>query len=195
EPNLTEAEFSALAELIDNHEIVIKPADKGSAIVILDRRQYLWECYRQLSDPNYYLKLSKPIYLETLQIVAKILNRLHKNKFISAKQKSYLLGPLEPRPRLFYVLPKVHKEPFKWSVPFKVPPGRPIVSDCSSETYGTIYFILYFLGVSLFSDAALGNCPFSPYQKSPLHLEKMFYCLKTNMSEDIQEDLRGFILF
>lgn len=145
EPNLTEAEIAALTELTDNDQIVIKPADKGSAIVILDKQQYLWECHRQLSDENYYLKLPKPIYPDTVPIVAKILNQLHKNKIISAKQKAYLLGPSEPRPRLFYILPKIHKDPIKWSLPYKIPPGRPIVSDCSSETYGTAEFIDFYL--------------------------------------------------
>ena len=32
-----------------------------------------------------------------------------------------------------------------WSEPFKIPPGRPIVSDCSSETYHTAEFLDHYL--------------------------------------------------
>lgn len=144
-PNLTSEETKALTELKTNKQIIIKPADKGSAVVILDREQYLEEGYRQLNDKTYYKKLKKPIYLETMPIVEKIINNLHQKKFINIKQRNYLLGSSEPRGRLFYMLPKIHKEPTKWSIPFQVPPGRPIVSDCDSETYYTAEYLDHFL--------------------------------------------------
>lgn len=143
--NLTVEEIKALTELKGNKQIIIKPADKGSAVVILDRDQYLEEGYRQLNDKTYYLKLKKPIYHETVPLVEKIINNLNQKKFINLKQKNYLLGSAEPRGRLFYMLPKIHKDPAKWSVPFQVPPGRPIVSDCDSETYYTAEYLDYFL--------------------------------------------------
>ncbi|PWA28401.1 hypothetical protein CCH79_00015972, partial [Gambusia affinis] len=37
--------------------------------------------------------------------------------------------------------PKIHKEPEKWSKPHEIHPGRPIVSNCGSETYYTAEFI------------------------------------------------------
>lgn len=64
------------------------------------------------------------------------------------KQSQYLMGLDEPRPRRFYLLPKVHKKPEEWSRPHKIPPGRPIVSDCGSETYHTAKFIDFFLNPS-----------------------------------------------
>lgn len=144
-PNLSWEEEIALKELVQNKNIVIKPADKGSSIVILGRDQYIAEVNRQLNDKMYYKRLDKPIYLDTVPIVHDILNTLCKNKFINKKQLRYLKGELEPRPRRFYILPKIHKEPEKWTIPFKVPPGRPIVADCGSETYQTAEFIDYFL--------------------------------------------------
>ena len=145
QPNLHREEAAALKELKDNKRIIIKPADKGSAVVILDREQYLWEGYRQLEDKHYYLKLTKPIYTDTKPIIEKIVQTLQDKKFINAKQKQYLLGDPEPRARLFYMLPKIHKDPSKWSKPHEIPPGRPIVSDCSSETYYTAEFLDYYL--------------------------------------------------
>ncbi|KAG7490778.1 hypothetical protein JOB18_042220 [Solea senegalensis] len=43
------------------------------------------------------------------------------------------------------MLPKIHKDPVKWSKPHVIPPGRPIVSDCSSETYRTAEYLDFFL--------------------------------------------------
>lgn len=144
-PNLSQAEQQALREWATNKHIVIKPADKGSAVVILDREQYIFEANRQLEDQTYYKRLQKPIYLQTVPKVYEIVEDLHKNKFINWKQKQYLKGELEPRPRRFYMLPKIHKNPEQWTVPFRIPPGRPIVSDCGSETYQTAEYIDYFL--------------------------------------------------
>lgn len=56
-PNLTPGERKALKELYHNTEIVIKPADKGNATVILDRAQYLGEGLRQLSVAEHYRPL------------------------------------------------------------------------------------------------------------------------------------------
>lgn len=144
-PNLTEDEAEALRELRDNKHIVIKPADKGSVVVICSREQYLWEGYRQLNDKKYYLKLKKPIYLDTIPMIQKIAQTLYEKKYINAKQRSYLIGKSEPRARRFYMLPKIHKDPAKWSKPYVIPPGRPIVSDCDSETYYTAEYLDYYL--------------------------------------------------
>lgn len=144
-PNLTREEVEALKSLQNNQFIVIKPADKGSAVVIMDRDQYIWEGNRQLLDKNYYIQLKKPIYLDTIPMVGKIVQKLYDKKFINAKQKSYLIGQDEPRPRRFYMLPKIHKDPEKWSKPHEIPPGRPIVSDCNSETYYIAEYLDFYL--------------------------------------------------
>lgn len=43
------------------------------------------------------------------------------------------------------MLPKIHKDPAKLNKPHEIPPGRPIVSDCGSETYYTAEFLDYYL--------------------------------------------------
>lgn len=144
-PNLSVREVKALRELMGNKTIVIKPADKGSAVVILSREQYVTEVKRQLSDSIYYKKLKEPIYLQTIPMVGRILDELYNKRVINKKQSSYLKGEGQPRPRRFYILPKIHKEPEKWTVPHEIPPGRPIVSDCGSETYQTAEFIDFYL--------------------------------------------------
>ena len=143
--NISLEEVKALRELKQAKQVVIKPADKGSAIVILSREQYIYEVERQLKDKIYYKKLDKPIYWETIPMVGDILNSLKKKKFINHKQFQYLIGDSQPRERRFYILPKIHKEPEKWTIPYEIPPGRPIVSDCGSDTYHTAEYLDFYL--------------------------------------------------
>lgn len=143
--NISLEEVKALRELMHMKHIVMKPADKGSAVVILSREQYIFEAERQLHDTEYYKKLKKPIFMDTISMVGKILDSLKKKKFIDAKQSQYLRGSLQPRARRFYILPKIHKDPAKWTIPFELPPGRPIVSDCGSETYFTAEYLDFYL--------------------------------------------------
>ena len=143
--NLSQNEVKALRELTHNKHIVIKPADKGSAVVILGRDQYITEVHRQLNNQTHYKKLDGPIYPQTIPIVHKIIDTLHTKKFINTKQRQYLKGDTQPRARRFYILPKIHKNPEQWTLPFEIPPGRPIVSDCGSETYQTAEYLDHFL--------------------------------------------------
>jgi reverse gyrase len=55
--NLTQAERSALRDIQEKDDIIIKPADKGSAVVVMDKTTYLQEAERQLSDCQFYEKL------------------------------------------------------------------------------------------------------------------------------------------
>lgn len=61
----------------------------------MDREQYIWEGNRQLLETNYHFKLDKPIYLGTIPKVQEILQKLYVEKFINAKQKTYLMGDAE----------------------------------------------------------------------------------------------------
>lgn len=143
--NLSTKEVKALRELTHNKNIVIKPADKGSSVVILSREQYVQEALRQLNNTDYYIKIDEPIYPDTNHMIRKITQTLVDKKFINKKQKSYLDGEGKIRERRFYMLPKIHKEPEKWNPPFVNPPGRPIVSDCNSESYQTAEYLEHFL--------------------------------------------------
>lgn len=145
EANITPEETIALKQLTTNHQIVIKPADKGSAIVIMDKDQYLTEAYNQLNNPEYYRKLSEPVYPQTIPKIQLILENLKAKKFINQKQYTYLRGNTPVRPRRFYILPKIHKDPTTWTVPHTIPPGRPIVSDVNSESYHTAEYIEHYL--------------------------------------------------
>jgi hypothetical protein len=144
-PNLKIGELRAIKKLKYNSQIVIKKADKGSATVIMNRDDYIREGNRQLGNEKHYRKLDGPIYPKTAARITKIVQNLKNEGYINKKQCTYLSPTDNPRPRRFYMLPKIHKDPNKWTVPNKIPPGRPIVSDCSSESYSISEYIDYHL--------------------------------------------------
>lgn len=143
-PNLTGEEIEALETLSKREDIIIKPADKGSSIVIMDKTQYVQESLRQLQNKEFYSQLPKPIFLDSIPIIKEIVQDLVKENYINKKQANYLTGQHIPRPRRFYLLPKIHKPKEKWPTPM-MPPGRPIVSDCGSESYRIAEFLDFHL--------------------------------------------------
>lgn len=143
--NLPKVEYQALLKLGKNRDIVIKNADKGSITVIMDRNSYLQEGYRQLSNPQHYLRIDQPLHMETAKKITQILKNLLDEHMITNKQFNYLLPPREPRPRRFYMLPKIHKPPNEWTIPNKMPKGRPIISDCNSVSEKIAEYIDSFL--------------------------------------------------
>ena len=143
--NLTKNEFNSIKVLKNNPNIIIKKADKGNATVIMNLDNYITEANNQLSDTKYYKQLTEPIYKENIPRIRNILNNLLTEKYITLDQYNYLSGPEIPRERIFYLLPKIHKDPNSWPQPKVMPPGRPIVSDVNSETYRISSYIDSFL--------------------------------------------------
>ena len=86
--------------------IIIKPADKGGKIVIKNPSDYLHEA---LHDIRFYSKLTQPRYLENVIKISNLVNQLYNLNFINNRQYSFLTPPSDPKPRLFYLLPKIHK--------------------------------------------------------------------------------------
>ena len=103
--------------------IVILPADKGRATVILNREDYLEKCMDHINNGPYQL-LKKDATTKIKTKTLKQLKVLKDNEFID--NKLYYLKPTDsPAPR-FYGQPKIHKP----GVPI-----RPIVSYSSSLLY------------------------------------------------------------
>ena len=73
ENNLSHSECKAIKDIRNNPDIIIKPADKGSATVIMNKSDYINEGYRQLNDVRYYKQIPNHIYLETAEKVTDIL--------------------------------------------------------------------------------------------------------------------------
>jgi len=133
--NIGHDEFNSIKKLKNDKSIIIKSADKGGATVIMDVDNYIFEANRQLNDSKYYQPLQEPIYLNNVAKIRNILYSMRSEGFITDKQLAFLGGPTQPRHRIFYLLPKIHKESHKWTLPGRMPEGRPIVSDVESESY------------------------------------------------------------
>ena len=124
-PNLTKAQNIALRELKRDRDRIVLTADKGVAMVVMDKQDYINKA-NQLLNQNTYKVISKD---PTNTIKNKLINILKgiktKTGLGSNTYKSmYPTGCVPPK---FYGLPKIHKPDT---------PLRPIVSSCGSVTYG-----------------------------------------------------------
>ena len=59
--NLNKRERVALKRLSNNKDIIIKPADKGGATVILNTGDYITEAMRQLNNEEYYKRVEEDL--------------------------------------------------------------------------------------------------------------------------------------
>ncbi|CAJ0917147.1 unnamed protein product [Ranitomeya imitator] len=122
--NLTHMEKLALDELSTDKSLIIKPADKGGAIVVMDKTYYMSEIQRKVSDTQVYEPIPhNPINNKATKILA-VVDHHFEEGIIDKKLRNYLIknDPITP---VFYVLPKIHKNLHR-------PPGRPIVSSTDS---------------------------------------------------------------
>jgi hypothetical protein len=107
--NLSIKDRQFLKNIRSNPEIIVKKADKGSAVVIMTTSDYLREGYRQLNDHNFYHKLdhdpTKSIAIKINKIIQEMVDR----DLITPKMASYLICD-DPKPGRFYLLPKIHKK-------------------------------------------------------------------------------------
>ena len=107
--NISPQERKALEELNSRDDIIIRIADKGAAVVLLNRRDYLSECYRQFTDTTYYTKLD---HNPTDQYRSDVLNQvedMYQNGDIDSTVKDYLQD-CKCRTPEFYTIPKIHKK-------------------------------------------------------------------------------------
>ena len=133
--NITKEESVALSNLKNNIDIIIKPADKGGAVVILNREDYLKEAFRQLSDPDTYKKLPNDPTNKTNAEITQLLKHWEKNNFIDSETINGLINRHPVTPNL-YLLPKIHKKNI---------PGRPIIAACQSPTERISAFVDFHL--------------------------------------------------
>ena len=122
----------AIRQLKQRQVCVIKPADKGSGTVIMDKTWYIGECNRQLNYSTFYRRLNEDITVDIQKQLTIYVNRIYTDDLIDEKTKQYLIQP-DVKPGSFCILPKVHKPGN---------PGRPIVSSNSHPILLTTIFNL-----------------------------------------------------
>ena len=91
--NLSKEEWLAMTGLAQDRNIIIKPADKGSCVVVWDREGYIAEADRQLNDNKTYERSSLKD-VDLVKLVEKsniIFQSLRKRKLITEEELSILL--------------------------------------------------------------------------------------------------------
>ncbi len=124
--NMSDREREALKDLVHDGDIVIKEADKGMCITIVDKSQYIQEGYEHLDDTTTYERIDTDY---TKLLTGKINSFL--KDLLTAKditEDLYLAlrkNPDEVRSQMIYFLRKIHKSPHQ---------VRPIVSGVNGPT-------------------------------------------------------------
>ena len=143
--NLTYKESRALKELKNDHDLVVLPADKGNAAVIMDTLKYEDKMTNFLSDESTYRLLEKdPTPSLQCKMNATLL-QLKKDRKIPTTKYNTLRCSSGRIPSI-YGLPKIHKPDI---------PLRPIVSFYSSPTYELSKFLV----ICLFEVQIVSHAP------------------------------------
>jgi hypothetical protein len=132
-PNVTRADLIALRQFCANKEIIVKPADKGAALLIMNIEDYVAEGVKQLSNVKYYKPIPGTIQQNNSELIRRWAQEMLRVGVFTKKLYHHILPPPNPAARTFYMLPKYHKSRDKWPGEF-MPPGRPIVTNVSTET-------------------------------------------------------------
>lgn len=104
--NISKREQQAIKRLQTDSSIVIKEADKGGAIVIMDSSYYENLVNDQLSDRTFYAEIPSNMDKKTTR---RLNNLISKHEQSLTEKESDCLVNFESRTSNFYGLPKVHK--------------------------------------------------------------------------------------
>ncbi len=129
--NITPGEREAIKSLRADKDIMVLPADKGRAVVVLDKREYKEKANKLLSDEKTYRKEKKDPTKKYARNLSASLKKLKEDKVLDEYKYRHLLHTSAEPPK-FYGLPKIHKSDM---------PLRPIVSSRGSITYNTAKFV------------------------------------------------------
>ena len=153
--NILPQEARAVKELAKDDDIVILPADKGRATVVMDRKDYSAKMLTMLGDRDTYQLMAKDPTTSLENRMNSVLLRLQREDRLSSKTYYHLRSSAAGVPRL-YGLPKVHKPDV---------PLRPIVSFVSSPTYALSKFLASLLSpiVGLSDSHVRNSQPFAQF--------------------------------
>lgn len=122
--NLSSDEESALLGLIRDDSIVIRPADKGSGIVIMNTQDYLDKLDQEVCDNTTYRPVAEDQTPHIHKQVKKLVSGLHQKGYIGPHQTKYMV-PARPQPGQLQGNPKLHK------------PGAPLRAIISGRGHAT----------------------------------------------------------
>ena len=104
-PNLPKQQQRALRELSNNTNIAIKEAIKGGAITVINKEDYVHDCYLILTDDSMYQKTTSDMKETHNEEAKDIISNMSPNNRIHISQLFYV----KATPGTFYALSKLHK--------------------------------------------------------------------------------------
>ena len=110
---------------------MVTKADKGNAVVIMNKDDYNDKIFKLLSDKSKFECIDEDLTIKRENSLLYKLDGLKKDKVIS--QEVYdKIRPTGSRPGIIYGLPKVHKDGY---------PLRPIISSSGTYNYNLAKFL------------------------------------------------------
>ena len=103
-PNISKQELHSIHKLKTGNDLIVKPADKGGAIVIWPEDSYLAEAYRQLNNPNHYQKVPHDPTSQILAETKKLAYNLYKSNIIDNTTHKFLISDSHARTPHLYLL-------------------------------------------------------------------------------------------
>ena len=122
--NLTNKEYQAMRDFHNCPDIIIKPADKGGSIAIMNTVDYVTESQRQLFNQEHYKTLDKDPTIPYNKYVHHLVELAWRMEIINETTKENLQTK-NPKIPSFYLLPQIYKPNN---------PGRSIVNSIGSVT-------------------------------------------------------------
>ena len=134
--------MKAIKTLKEDDSRIVLTANKGVAMVVMDKSSYASKCMTLLQDTNVYQPcrdLTGQIHRQVQATLCKLKGKYDKEHQWVQVQYSHLLptGNTSP-PARFYGFPKIHKANC---------PLRPIVSACGTSTYNLVKYLTTILKV------------------------------------------------
>ena len=123
--SLNKHQFKTMSDLKKNNTIVILPADKGNATVVMERSSYEQKVADLLDDDS-YVRISKDPTKKTERTLNEKLKELERSGELDKHLRSRFTAQHSYTPQLYACLPKIHKPDI---------PLRPIVASIGSATY------------------------------------------------------------
>ena len=127
--NFCKEEYLTMCSLQNDRSVVTKPADKGSAVVVWDRTDYLKEAEKQARDEKTYeeIKITEKYQVELVEKSNNLFSNLRRKNVFTENENNYFRFNFEKATNIgkLYLLLKMHKGLCKLSV-------RPVISNCGT---------------------------------------------------------------
>ena len=104
--NLSKGERKALKDLQNDTSIIIKEADKGNAVCIMDTEYYSQKISEMLQDNSIYQEIGDNNNEKVIRKIHELLKKF--DGCIKEKERDYIMN-FEYKESNFYGLPKIHK--------------------------------------------------------------------------------------